>query len=254
MKPDVFKQYQAESENWLKRGRRSLLRTLLEEAGRTTGTTKPLDILEVGAGVGQNIPTLQEFGQVEVVEVSDIGLAALKDIPNINRIYSTPIPFNLSKSYDIICALDVVEHIEDDKTAVKWLVDRLKPGGYLITTVPAYQWLFSDHDIALGHYRRYTQRTFNRILPAELTVLKSGYFNSVLFLLAAAIRLVKRLTKSILPSRKGFTELKKESSTVPGWVDSAFGNFLLVETKIIEGKPIFPFGLSVFCLAQKVSN
>ncbi|NJL36495.1 MAG: class I SAM-dependent methyltransferase [Leptolyngbyaceae cyanobacterium SM1_4_3] len=253
MKPDVFKQYQAESENWLKRGRRSLLHSLLREANQTARSTKPLNILEVGAGVGQNIPTLQEFGQVEVVEVSDIGLAALKDIPNINQIYSTPIPFNLNKTYDIICALDVVEHIEDDKTAVQWLVDRLKPDGYLITTVPAYQWLFSDHDIALGHYRRYTQRTFNRILPSELTVLKSGYFNSVLFLLAAAIRLFKRFTKRISPQKKP-AELKKESSTVPRWIDSAFGSFLLVETKVIERNPIFPFGLSVFCLAKKTTT
>lgn len=250
---DVFQQYKVEKNNWLKRGRRRLLNTLLQEVIKAKGITEPfeLDILEVGAGVGQNIPTLQAFGRVEVIEINPIALAELRAIPGIAQIYETPIPLKLNKTYDVVCALDVVEHIEDDRRAVQWLTEHLKPGGYLIVTLPAYQWLFSDHDIAVGHYRRYTKQTFNGILPTELVILKSGYFNSVLFIIPAAIRLTKRLLKYLLPSRHCTLVLRKESSNVPGWLDSIFANILLVETKIIEKKPIFPFGLSVFCMAKK---
>jgi 2-polyprenyl-3-methyl-5-hydroxy-6-metoxy-1,4-benzoquinol methylase len=253
MTTKVFKQYKEEKNNWLKRGRRRLFHTLLQEVSKANGITKPLDldILEVGSGVGQNIPTLQAFGRVEVIEFNPIALAELRAIPGIAKIYETPIPFNLNQTYDVVCALDVVEHIEDDRRAVQWLTEHLKPGGHLIVTLPAYQWLFSDHDIAVGHYRRYTKQTLNGILPTELVILKSGYFNSVLFIIPAAIRLTKCLLKHLLPSRYSAVTLRKESSNVPGWLDSIFANILLVETKIIEKKPMFPFGLSVFCMAKK---
>ena len=101
---------------------------MLQEVSKAHETTEPLDILEVGPGVGQNVPTLQVFGHVEVIEVSSIGLAALRAMPSIGQIYETPIPFNLNQTYDVICALDVVEHIEDDRSAVEWLSHRLKPG------------------------------------------------------------------------------------------------------------------------------
>jgi SAM-dependent methyltransferase len=249
MKQKIFKQYQAESNNWLKRGRRQLLHSLLQEISQATRITKPLEILEVGPGVGQNVPALQVFGSVEVIESNEIGLTALRNVPGIKRIYDTPIPFSLNKNYDIICALDVIEHIENDYGAAQWLADHLKPGGFLIATVPAYQWLFSEHDIALGHYRRYTKHSFKRILPTELVVVKSGYFNSILFFIPVVIRVMKRL---FLFKRKASSKLNKESSNVPDWLDLIFYKILLTEIKIIEKKPIFPFGLSVFCIAQKI--
>ena len=173
----------------------------------------------------------------------------LRGRPEVERIYDQPIPFELAKPYDIICAFDVVEHLEDDRGAAAWIGDGLKPGGSFIATVPAYQWLFSDHDVALGHYRRYTKSSFNAILPTRLRVVKAGYFNSTLFPIPAAGRLVKRLRRGRMAPSAGAA---KESTTVPGWLDPIFRSILSAEVGIIRRRPLFPFGLSVFSMAQKV--
>ena len=247
MHDEVFRQYKAESDNWLKSGRCALLRALLEEAG---GGRRDLEILEIGAGVGQNVPILSEFGRVDVAEISEVGLEVLRGRPEVERIYDQPIPFELAKPYDIICAFDVVEHLEDDRGAAAWIGDGLKPGGSFIATVPAYQWLFSDHDVALGHYRRYTKNSFNAILPARLRVVKTGYFNSTLFPIPAAGRLVKKLRRArMAPSRRrGQGEHDRA-----GLARSDFRSILSAEVGIIRRRPLFPFGLSVFSMAQKVS-
>lgn len=131
----AYKDYQRESESWLKKGRRNLLRAMIQEAG---GGRKDLKLLEVGGGVGQNVPVLAEFGQVDVIEISDVGLEALRKLPDIRRVMGQPIPFDLEEACDVVVAMDVVEHIEDDREALRWMADRLKPGGLLFATVPAY--------------------------------------------------------------------------------------------------------------------
>lgn len=250
MLDDVFHQYKAESSNWMKRGRSSLLRALLDEA---VGGRQGVELLEIGAGVGQNVPTLAQFGRVDVAEISPVGLEVLRTRPGIETIYEDPIPFALNKPYDVICALDVIEHLEDDRAATEWIARGLKPGGYFIASVPAYPWLFSDHDVALGHYRRYTKSSFNRLLPSGLQLVKSGYFNSTLFPLPAAKRLGERLVKRLGKGRPSVSPGgPKESSDVPAWLDPIFGAILSAEVTLFRQRPVMPFGLSVFTLARKV--
>ncbi|MER3559157.1 MAG: methyltransferase type 11, partial [Armatimonadota bacterium] len=65
------------------------------------------------------------------------------------------LPF-VNESFRLIVALDVLEHLPDEAHALAELWRVLEPDGWLITTVPAYRWLWSKHDVALHHYRRYT--------------------------------------------------------------------------------------------------
>ena len=259
MRDEVFGQYQSESGNWLKRGRMALLAALIDEAGHPPD----IDLLEVGAGVGQNVTVLRKFGRVDVAEINPVGLGILQANEHIDHIYQEPIPFELTKSYDVICALDVIEHIADDREAVSWIADGLKPGGSFIGMVPAFQWLFSEHDVALSHYRRYSKRSFNDLLPADLEVVKTGYFNSILFPLPVATRLGKRLRRG-RPSMSAssdvveadasggeVTDHRKETSDVPAGLDPILGAILSAETALIRRRPLFPFGLSVFTLARK---
>ena len=91
------------------------------------------------------------------------------------------VPFPLDQKYDIICAMDFLEHVENDKQVFHWMAEHLNYDGTLFLTVPAYQFLFSYHDVALGHYRRYRLKQLVTLNEDRLLLFKKGYFNSLLF-------------------------------------------------------------------------
>ena len=83
---------------------------------------------------------------------------------------------------DAVLLLDVLEHLDDDVAALVTARRALRPSGLLVITVPAYRWLWSGHDVALGHRRRYTARELSRVVErAELAVVHASYFNTLLF-------------------------------------------------------------------------
>lgn len=241
----AYRQYELESENWLKAGRRNLLARQIHHAmnGRND-----MEVLDLGSGVGQNVPALQKFGAVDVLEINEIGLQALRAKPGIREIFDRPIPFELDRRYDVIVATDVLEHLPDDRGAAQWVADHLRPGGVFFSTVPAYQFLFSEHDVALHHFRRYTATNYADIMPPSLKVERCGYFNSILFPIAAAARLASRFRRSEVTSAD---QAKKQSSVVPAPVDAAFRSILELEIKMIDKRIGLPFGLSVYCLARR---
>ena len=245
MERGAYEQYQSEIGNWLKQGRIRLLRAMLAEIGDPGRT---LELLEVGAGVGQNLPVLAERGAVDVVEIDELGLAELRTRSDVREIYDRPIPFDLRRTYDVIVAFDVLEHIADDREAAAWICDRLAPGGHLIASVPAYQWLFSDHDVALQHFRRYTRERLVAALPPGMVVRRSGYFVSLLFPLAAASRLAGKLARRL---RRPGEAARKQSAAVPGPLDRLFRGLLDLEVGAFERGITAPFGLSVICVARK---
>jgi SAM-dependent methyltransferase len=238
---------ESESENWLNRGRAQLLELLLLRERPSRGD-RP-EILELGAGAGQNTKVLSKFGAVDVVEVSPYFARRLEGLSAVRRVYQEPIPeLVLDRQYDILCAMDVLEHIEDDAGAVDWIFDHLTEGGIFIGTVPAYQWLFSDHDRANQHYRRYTQSRLQKLICRRLKLRRSGYFNAILFPIALAGRAAWQAKRKISP--KTTTE-GKQSSDLPAAVDSLFGKILSWEAKRISRGATPLFGLSVFCVAER---
>jgi SAM-dependent methyltransferase len=241
---DAYRQYEFESQDWLKAGRIRLLASLLRRAG----TSGPIDrLLEVGAGVGQNLPTLASHGKVDAAEIDPIGLDRLRDIAEIEHLYTTPIPFDLVGQYDVICALDVIEHLDDDAGALRWMSAGLRPGGHCIVSVPAFPWLFSDHDRVLGHRRRYTRSSLLAVFPPDLEVVRIGYFNSILFPAAVVSRALRGIRSRLRP---GARTPSKQSSTVPAWLDRRFRQLLGLEVAMFERRPVAPFGLTIFVLAR----
>ena len=249
MKTEAYEQYRSEATNWLKAARLRLLDTIL---AKHAGAGRALRILEIGAGVGQNVEVLRRYGTVDVLEIDPLGLQSLREVAGINRIYDQPIPTELDGSYDVIVAFDVLEHLPDDRTATKWVAEHLNPGGHFIATVTAYQWMFSDHDVALKHYRRYTRGRLVAALPAELPAQQAGYFVCLLFPVAATMRLAGKLVKLLRRSKPADGEaVRKQSSSVPAVADRLFRLELSGEVKLIGGGRSLPFGLSVFCVARK---
>ncbi|WP_437277674.1 class I SAM-dependent methyltransferase [Sorangium sp. So ce375] len=244
METTAYQQYSEESGDWLKTGRARLLSHLVRAFGPGE---RPLELLEIGAGVGQNLGVLTEFGVVDAIEVSPLGQEAIARTGAARTLYSTSVPFELDRRYDVICALDVIEHIEDDRAALRWVHDHLRPGGVFVATVPAYPWLFSDHDRALQHFRRYTARTFRDALPAGFHVEACAYFNQLLFPAAVGSRAAWSAARLLRPGKTSM----KQPSPKSGLAASAMGAVLRAEVDLIARGRRPSFGLSVFCVARR---
>ena len=180
--------------HWWYRARREILGDLIE---RKIELPRDARILEVGCGTGHNLPMLKRFGRVDAIEV-DAAARAIASRRLGHAVMDAPLPalHGVSdRSYDLIAILDVIEHIDEDLAGLKSLSDKLKPGGRILITVPAFPWMWSAHDVVNHHKRRYTRRTLRRLVEgAGLKLEMMSWFNSLLFPLAAAARLAGRIT------------------------------------------------------------
>jgi len=241
-----YRQYLDETGDWLKIARTRLLAHLI---ARHRPPGDRLELLEVGAGAGQNLAALARFGSVDAIEINPLGREAIRARGIVRDIFGDPVPFALDRRYDVVCALDVVEHIDDDAEALRWIATLLRPGGVLILTVPAYQWLFSDHDRALGHYRRYTRARLVGVLPADVRVLTAAYFMHFAFPLAVAARAVWSLRRML-----GKTGPGKQASPRGGVIAHVLSRLQAAELFLIAHGYRPPFGLSVFAVARHAGS
>lgn len=228
-----------QDKHWWYEARRRLLKTLLKNLNQKA----PVELLEAGCGCGSNLKTLQEFGSVDGFELfSDAATYSQKQNAD-TTILTGSLPDNIpfEKTYDIIGAFDVIEHIDDDIASLKSLGKHLKPQGHLIVTVPAYQWLWSQHDEINHHKRRYNKTSLKHAIEAAgLEIHKLSYYNCFLFPLALAFRGLEQVTK------------KQPSETI-SLPKSNLTNTLLM--KIFESEKYLlphinlPFGLSLIAIA-----
>ncbi len=228
-----------DSTHWWYRARRDILADYLTREG---GLPAQARILEIGCGTGHNLPMLAQFGSVEAIEIDpaareiaskrlgrDVGAAPLPGLPGVP-----------SGHYDLIAVLDVVEHIEDDVAALRAMRERLAPGGKILITVPAHQWMWSAHDVVNHHHRRYSKATLVKAIEAAgLRPRKLGYFNSLLFPLAAGARIAGRLT--------GRDD--SDDSPPPAPVNKLFETIFRLERYLVGRLPMPP-GVSIVTLAE----
>src|SRR5436190_5925703 len=228
-----------ETAHWWFLGRRHVLTRLL------AGLALPprARILEAGCGVGGNIEMLAGFGTVAAFEPDEPSrdyVGARTGVTPVEGFLPDRVPYK-KKSFDAVCAFDVVEHVDDDRGAVAALADLVAPGGYLIVTVPAYQWMWSRHDEVHHHKRRYSKAGLMEVFETSgLTPVKVSHFNAVLFPLAAAVRLAKKLAR-----------IDSDDDQMP----PAFVNTLLRRLFSLESgwlaRHDLPFGLSIVAIAQR---
>ena len=180
--------------HWWFRARR---RVLAEIVRRVARPPKDARILEVGCGPGHNLAMLKAFGEVEGVELDEaagkiaaarvgcpVAQGALPDLKGIKR-----------GAYDVIALLDVLEHVVDDKASMAALFGLLKPGGALLLTVPANPWMFSAHDVAHHHHRRYRKREIAALAHgAGFKIDLLTPFNTLLFPVIAGARALGKVT------------------------------------------------------------
>jgi ubiquinone/menaquinone biosynthesis C-methylase UbiE len=142
-----------------------------------------LSILNAGCGAGDLSLDLAALGhRVLGIDLSTDyirlarGNAATAGVENCSFLVSSIEDFHTDEEFDCVVATDVLEHIEDDKAAWDKLVRLVKPGGMLLITVPAGQWLFGFHDEALGHYRRYSHQQLARLIAQSCRIDALRYF------------------------------------------------------------------------------
>jgi len=149
-------------------------------------------------------------------------------------------------SQKLVLMMDVLEHVPDDLVFLKEYVDRMADGAHVFITVPAFQFMWSGHDVFLEHYRRYTiERLETLVNQAGLTPVRSRYFFGILFPLIAAIRLFKKVLLN-----RGALKARSDLKIYPVWL-----NKLLIAMHDFERRTFLSsnklFGLSVFCLCRK---
>ncbi|HXM86245.1 MAG TPA: methyltransferase domain-containing protein [Solirubrobacteraceae bacterium] len=231
--------HQAEDRHWWYRGRRSVLDGVIDEMRLPARA----EILDAGCGSGRNMIDLARHGTVTGVELSatSVSLARERCTGEVIEGSVLEMPFEAGR-FDLAASLDVIEHLEDDLAALRELRRVVKPGGTLLVTVPAYQWLWSGHDVVNHHYRRYTRRSLQRVgEQAGWEQARTTYFNSLLLPAAISLRVLDRFNR------------KTTESSLDLWVPPAPLNWLLERPLALEAAMIgrggrIPAGLSLLAV------
>jgi 2-polyprenyl-3-methyl-5-hydroxy-6-metoxy-1,4-benzoquinol methylase len=187
---------------------------------------------------------LRRFGEVSAVEPDETSRRYAAEATGL-VVQPGYLPDGLPKfreSFDLVAALDLLEHVEDDGAAVAALAALVKPGGFILATVPACPWMWSDHDAQHHHKRRYRIEAFRRIFRAAgLHVRRASHFNTLLFPLIAAARITKAVC--------GGTGADDE--VVPGRaINRLLTRVFASEQRILNAFDL-PFGVSILLLAQR---
>jgi 2-polyprenyl-3-methyl-5-hydroxy-6-metoxy-1,4-benzoquinol methylase len=190
-------------------------------------SNKNSSILDFGCGSGGFLKRLNNSGYMDLsgVEVSEIKTTSASDCFVITKTIQ-------KRKYDVILMMDVLEHIENDSAILREIKSHLKPDGILLLSVPAYQFLWSNHDILNMHYRRYNRNSLQKVIEeAKFKTQFMTSWNSTFFPIIAASRLIFRCANKELSLNNNFF-----SRLI--YIILTFESFLLKKTGL-------PFGLSI---------
>jgi SAM-dependent methyltransferase len=228
----------AEEEHYWFRGRRRILRRLI------AGLPLPTDpaILDVGCGGGRFLVDLARFGRVEAIEPSATSyeVARARGVGDVIQAPVEELALD-GERYDLITCLDVIEHVADDVAGFRRMIEVAQPGAFMVVTVPAFNWLWSEHDRLNHHYRRYATRSLvSSAQQAGWQPVRTTYFNFVLLAPAAVYRLIEGI---------GARALQPASRTVltatPPLLSRLLELPLRVESALLGAGVRIPLGLSL---------
>lgn len=242
MDPKIYLQMAGiEKGHWWFVARRCIIDKMISDLNLPEGA----EILDAGCGTGGNLSMLAKHGRVFAMEI-DEGARSLASKRGDAEILSGSLPHDIpfgEKSFDLVVLLDVLEHLEDDEASLRKLRTRLKPGGWILITVPAYPFLWSSHDEAHHHHRRYVQSSLcGLVIKCGYVLRYSSYFNFLLFPVVAGVRILQHI----------FRISNNNDLAMPSrWLNFIFTSLFASERYLI-GRFSFPFGVSLLILAQVV--
>jgi SAM-dependent methyltransferase len=228
-----------QQDHWWFAARREILAAEI----RRLPLPNPAQILEAGCGPGGNLAMLQRFGEVVAIEPDEDSRAYAAEQNGVDvrpGLLPQSAP-DFGKAFDLVACFDVIEHVPDDAGAVKRLAEYLKPGGFMITTVPAYRWMWSDHDAAHHHQRRYELKAYRQLFEdAGLSVRRASHFNTLLFPPIAAVRLAKNAAR-VYGGDEGMP---------PPALNGVLRTVFSLERGLLAAGDL-PFGVSILLVAQR---
>lgn len=232
-----------EDSHWWFVGRRAILESFLQKISNELRTANhELRILDVGCGTGANLEMLKKFGAAEGVDVSDDALEfCRKKGLKVHKGLAEELPFE-DERFEVVTALDVVEHLDDDIAGLKEMYRVLKTGGKTLIFVPAFMWLWGVQDDISNHRIRYTKKQIvERLQKAGFTVERATYANFTFFAPILGGRTIMKIT-GLKP--------ESENNVNISALNGVFGKIFSSE-KYILNKFDFPFGVSIVIQASK---
>ena len=207
---------------------------------------KTIRILDLASACGNNIIACRKYGPTFGIDISDnsINFCKEKRIDTIVQGNVENLPFE-DKSFEVVVAFDVFEHVTRDFNCIRETVRVLKTGGHLLVNVPAFMALYSKHDQAFEHLRRYTKPGLTRKLENYgLTVLFGSYWSC--FILPGVLLQRKVISRCLgRPIQSDF------NIQLPKAVNKTFTALSKLEYWIMTCRFSFPFGVSFYCIARK---
>jgi ubiquinone/menaquinone biosynthesis C-methylase UbiE len=233
-----------EETHWWYQGRRSLVRAALD---RYAGSQRPLQLLDLACATGMSFRFLADYGEIRGIDISPetIRLCAQRGIDRIVQGDALRLPF-ATASFDVVLALDAFEHFEDDQAAMREVFRVLRPGGTLVVTVPAFMALWSPHDEAYHHHRRYRRPQLRgRLEQAGFHAERMSYSSLALFLPVLAMRKLRSL-------RPHTVEEASSDFSVPMPRPLEWLAGVITRAEIaLEKRVDLPFGVSLYGVMRK---
>ncbi|HZT42893.1 MAG TPA: methyltransferase domain-containing protein [Chthonomonadaceae bacterium] len=238
--------YRLEDTYWWFVGRHRLMEALLRATyGAPGARTTPLTILDIGCGTGAMSQRLKAWGQVVSADFSPLALqfSRRRGLDHLVGADAMHLPF-ASERFDAIVTMDVLEHLPDDRAALCEFYRVLKPGGRVFATVPAYPHLWSEHDLALMHFRRYRRPELaERFGACGFHVEKLSHTMTALYPLVALQRRLNAKKPPHDPPQAAMPML-------PAPLNAAL-TFLLSSENALARRLNFPFGVTILAIASK---
>ncbi|RJR26594.1 class I SAM-dependent methyltransferase [candidate division WWE3 bacterium] len=242
---EIEKMAKMENDYWWHIGKKHLVNSLIEHY---YDDPNDLNILEVGCGTGNLTQSLQKYGNVKGFDISPHAVEYCRNkglenihLQDISVLDHTP----YSNQFDLILALDVLEHIQDDLNVMQKVREMLNPDGLFFINVPAHKFLWSEHDEALEHKRRYhSVELKKKLIDSGFEIVSKSYFVSI----TSPGIILYRFWNNIF----GRSAYPKTSYVIlPDYMNDLMVKTLILETKILL-KTGLPFGVTLNIIAKKI--
>jgi SAM-dependent methyltransferase len=234
--------YEIEQSHWWHVGRRRIVESFVKEICDRLGGRRPR-ILDVGCGTGGNLLLLSKYGDAEGVDVSPDAVSFCRErgLQKVKQGTAEQLPYG-DATFDLVTALDVVEHLDDDLAGLKEMRRVLRPGGRVLIFVPTFMFLWGLQDDVSNHRRRYRMSELRGVLEkAGFDVERTTYANITFFLPILVMRKLMRLTG---------IKAESENNINVSALNGVLSRMLGAESRILRYTNL-PFGVSGLCVARR---